>query len=563
MSAVGKVFHNVRGFRTAIQDVGRLRQIVMVLARHGFGWVVSRLNLGEVIGRQPVAVESASVPALSRGRRLRMALEELGPTFIKLGQLLSTRYDLVPTDIVEELQLLQDDLPPMPAEEVDAQLRNELGAPAEELFADFDTKPLACASVAQVHRAVLHDGDQVVVKVRRRRIRRTIESDLSILKFLAARMAAAVPELGLIEPVGIVQEFERALTKELDFTHERQHIKRFRTHFSDFEGVTAPALVAHLCTAAVLTMEYVEGVKITLAPHVHAIEPHALASRMLRALFKMVFEDGYFHGDLHPGNIIVRSNGDIVLIDFGLVGRLLPSQRDRILDLLIGLSREDYELVAQVMFELGVKVPGVQYDFDAFEADVIEVMDRHITGQTLANVDLQAFFSDLMGGAIRHNIKMPPTYTMVFKALMTIEGIGKTLAPDLDVLAEARPFVQELSLDRYNPVRLAKEAGHSLSSANKLLRTASRSLPGLMREMEQGRMGVRIQSEQLEQMLEQQRRGARATMRATLFAASLLAGTLALDAPGPSVLGIHVVSFGAYLLAVASGIPLIASLLRL
>lgn len=562
MSAVTSVYRNVQGLRTAIKDVGRLRQIAVILTRHGFGALVTRMQLTEVIGlRNLMDYRDENQEVFSLARRLRMVVEELGPTFVKLGQILSTRPDLLGPEVVAELQSLQDSVPPMGWEDVRSQIEAALGRSVEEAFQSVEQTALASASIAQVHRAVLLDGQEVVIKIQRANIREPIASDLNIMHFLAARAEQLIPELRLIDPVGIVQEFERALGKELDFNNERNNIERFAANFAGFEGIRVPQVYPKYCTKTLLTMEFVRGVKVTVAAAQGDFDPYPLARRMLKGLFKMVFQDGLFHGDLHPGNILITHDQEIVLIDFGLVGRLLPRQREMILDLLVGISKEDYELVARVLFDIGVKVPGAHYDFPAFEQDVIEVMDAHLTAKTLENIEVQGFFKDLVNGAIKHQIQMPPTYTLVFKALMTVEGIGKTISPELNFIEEVKPFVKDMLLERYHPERLMREGVETLTTVSRSLRSFSQSAPRLLRDLEFGRLTLRVESERVDQVLDELRRSTNRLIRALIFGASAVAGTLALETQGMQVLGLPLVSFGAYVIAGVAGWPLIFSLL--
>ncbi len=563
MSAVSSAYKNVQAIRTAIKDMGRLRQIVTVLTRHGFGALVSRLGLFEILGtRKPQSDADETTLSLSMAKRLRIVIEELGPTFVKLGQILSTRPDLIRPDIIVELQKLQDDVPPMKLEVVRAQIEAALGKPIEDVFASFEEEPLASASVAQVHRATLPDGTEVVIKVQRANIQKSVASDLNILQFLAARAEQLVTELQLIDPVGIVVEFERALTKELDFRFERGNIERFGANFAEFEGVSIPRVYPEHCHSTLLVMDYVRGVKATEAPSAYGVDPYPLASIMVNALLKMVFRDGLFHGDLHPGNIIVREDDHgITLIDFGLVGRLLPRQREVILDLLIGLSNEDYELITRVFFEIGVKVPGVQYDYPAFESDVIDVLETHIAGKSLEEIEIQGFFAGLINGAIRHQIKMPPTYTMVFKALMTVEGIGKTLSPKLNFVEEIKPFVKDLLLERYNPERLLREGVETLTSASRAFTSFSQTGPRLLRDVEMGRLIFKVDSDRFAEGIAELKWSTNRLTRAVIFAAAAISGTLVHDTSGMTVLGLPAIAFGAYALAAVAGLPLIFSLL--
>lgn len=560
MSTVGRIVQGARDLTVVVKDAGRFAEITRVLAKYGYGVAAARLGLASAeVVTEGVEGEAARLP---RGRRIRMLIEELGPTFIKLGQILSTRPDLIPEDIIAELQGLQDDTPAMTLKDVEQVILEELGAGVDDLFASFTREPLASASMAQVHRAVTKEGDEVVVKVQRPRLAERFDADLHILTAIAARAPSVFPELELMDPLGIVMEFDRALRRELDFVNERRNIGRFRVNFAEFEGLRVPRTYDALSTSRVLTMEFVDGVKITLAPERHKLDPYVIGPRMLRALFKMVFQDGFFHGDLHPGNILILPDGEIVLIDFGLVGRLTEVQRNHIMDILIGLSRQDYQLVSRVYFELGIKLPGVTYDYDAFEADVTEVMERHVADRTLSEIDVGAIFRDLVQGAIRHRIKMPPTYTMVFKALMTIEGIGKTLAPEINFIAEAEPFVRDVLVDRYSPRKLLRESSELVGGMSRFLRLFPTAATELLVAAERGRLAFRVIPEGMERHLEAHNREQRLMTRTVGFGACMVSGAIAMQAPLPTVLGMSWVSFVLFVIGVLFGAPLLIGLIR-
>lgn len=560
MSTVARVYSGVRGLSSAIKDVGRLREISGVLVKHGFGAALTRLGVQEAAGVK--TTEAKAETRYTPAERARLAIEELGPTFVKLGQILSTRPDLLPPEYITELQVLQDDVPPMAWDDVVAQIESSLGARPEELFDDFDPEPLACASIAQVHRAVDRDsGAAVVVKVMRRGIAQRIESDLHILHYLAKRSAEVIPELDLMDPVGVVTEFDRAIRKEIDFRNERDNLVRFQKNFAEVEGVEIPTVLPALSAQHVLTMTFVEGVKITEAPERLDVDPYDVAPRMLRVLFKMIFRDGCFHGDLHPGNILIQADGTIGLIDFGLVGRLTEAQRDHILDILIGISREDYALVSRSFFDAGLKLPGVVYDYAAFEADVTEVMQKHITGKTLSEIDIGAYFTDLVAGAIRHRIKMPPTYTMVFKALITVQGIGQTLAPDVNLIEEAQPFVREVLAERYHPARLVRESVESLSALSKFLRVFPDTATQLLRDAEQGKLTLQVEPRGLDELVTAYQRAEARRSRALGFSACVIAGALTLGAEGSSWAGVSLVTWLLWTLGLVFGFPLLRGVL--
>jgi ubiquinone biosynthesis protein len=563
MSAVTRVYSGVRGIQSAIKDAGRMREIVIILARHGFGAALQRIGATEAVGIEGTPDASPESRGMPLARRLRTAVEELGPTFIKLGQILSTRADLLPADIIAELQHLQDNVPELKWDDVREVIERETGGAVDVHFAEFREKPLACASIAQVHRAVLRDGQrEVVVKVQRPNIAGRIDSDLSILAFFARQAASAIPDLELMDPVGIVAEFDRALRKELDFTNELSNIKRFQGNFAGYEGVHIPEVFESISTSRVLVMEFINGVKITQAGTAYGHDMTAMAPKMLQALLKMIFKDGYFHGDLHPGNILVRPDGEIGLIDYGLVGRLSRTQRDYILDIFIALSRRDYAAVSRVFFDIGVKVPGVQYRYEEFEADVIELMESHLDSKSLAEIDIGTFFRDIVSGAIKHKIRMPPTYTMVFKALMTVEGIGKSIAPDLDFIEHAQPFVREVLLERYAPDKLLAQGAETLNQLSKFLRQFPVSATQLLRDAQRGDLVLRTRVERFDELVEAQHRTGSLIARAVVLAGCWVSAALTLHEEGARFLGLPIFAALSLVVGLVVGWPLLALTFR-
>lgn len=549
---------NVKGIQSAWKDMGRAREIGVVLARHGFGAMVGLLGVGDKAARTVSADETIrEVSTPDRAVRIRRVIEELGPTFIKLGQILSTRPDVIPPDIIEELQHLQDRVPPMSWEDAQGVLRDELGDDYERHFKTVDPQPLASASIAQVHRAILDDGREVAIKVQRPDIVPQIRSDLHIIYFFARRLLQLIPELELMDPLGIVSEFDKALSLELDFDQEAEHIRRFRHNFRSFNGIVIPKVYESCSGRRVITMDYIRGYKATEAHHHVDIDPNTVAPRMLRALFKMIFEDGYFHGDLHPGNVLVQPDGTIGLIDFGLVGKLSERQRDNILDILIGVSRRDYALVARVFYELGIKVPCQHYDYQRFEDDVVALMETHLGDKNISEMDMGAFFTDIVHGAIRHRIQMPPTYTMVFKALVTVEGMGKTLAPDINFMEHATPFVRDMLVERYSPRRILRESIDLVSSTSRFMRGVPAMSVQVLEDLARGSLTIRTRSSDISALVRAQRKHTNHLIRALVAVGFSLVGTLAWSLPTPTLLGMSVPTIVFYLLAMGFGLPLL------
>lgn len=534
------IYQGTRAMHSAVKDANRLREIATVLARYGFGALFERVN----IGIRPPTVDSVSTDAFEE--RVVKALQELGPTFVKFGQIMSTRPDVIAPSLCEKLQRLQDQVSEVAYARIAEQIEAELGAAPEKIFAEFSKKPLASASIAQVHQATTQTGDDVIVKVRRPGIARTIDADLSIMHMLSRRIEEAAPEARIFNLSGMVQEFERSLRREIDFSLEATSIERFGKNFADDSRVFIPRVFIDLSSQAVLTMERVHGTKISEVQG-DAASRDRIARNYLYAAYKMIFEDGFFHGDMHPGNVFVDADQRIALVDFGMVGRLSGSTRDRIVDVLNALLREDLEEVARTFFDLGQALGPV--DYPTFEAEVVDVMERNFVGNTISEIQFGAFFAELVDGALKHHIRMPADYTMLFKALLTTEGLARHLAPDVNPVELARPFVENLVRQRYSPERLKRQALHSAARATSFFNVALSSGQRIMQSIEQGNSRFIVEDKGLRDATV---RLARARERQNLLLIAgllILAATVIHPAQGPMIWGLSLPSLVLMVLA--------------
>jgi ubiquinone biosynthesis protein len=543
MSTLRTVYTNLRAARSAIQDVGRFREIVAVMVRHGFGHLVERWNLQDTFVLKLLVQKRSEEERKSLEVRIVEALQELGPTFVKLGQILSTRPDLIPPALCDQLKRLQDRVSPITFEEARGVLESSLGRPADEVFAELDPTPLASASIAQVHAARLLTGEEVVIKIQRPGIGRTIESDLNILYFVARQLEATIPELRAFDPVAIAREFEKAIRLELDFHHEASHLERFDRNFSSWTSVHIPRFYKQASSDRVLTIERLRGHKITEAGE-HGHDMARVARECVRMLFKMVFEDGFFHGDLHPGNIFILDGSRIGLIDFGLVGRMTQAMKDAMADLLLAVVTHDFEGVARSFYAISIRRGKV--DYAAFEADTIDIMERYFLNRTLAEVDFGAFLRDLVEGAIRHDVSVPPDYTMFFKAIMTVEGIGKTISPDLDLVTECRPYVERLVAERYSPERVLRAAADSLQAFGRIGRILPFTLEKVLQQLDDGRLTLGVEYPQLATLEQARDKRLNRAVLGALAGSLLLVGALERQDHGFTLFGLPGVTLVAW-----------------
>lgn len=546
MSIVRTAAKTAMGARQVVKDLGRLQQIAQVLVRHGFGWLVATLDLPGLGLLRKEEGERGLAP-----ERVVAVLRDLGPTFVKIGQMLSTRSDILPAAYTDALQGLQDDVGPFPYEEVEAQIRKALGGSPDQLFASFDREPVATASISQVHRARLPSGEEVAVKVRRPGVRERLETDLSLLLFLARRAEAQFPEIRLMDLPGILAELRKGIVEETDFRVEAGHLSRFAENFAGNDAIVVPAVFRSHTAEQVLTMEWVEGVRIARAREA-GFDMRVVGERYLNAAFQMLLEDGLFHGDLHPGNVLVLEGNRLALLDFGLVGRLTEEMRENLVTIFFAIQRKDFRTIARVYWELSIRTDHV--DYGAWESDLQVLFERQVMGRSMAELQIEEFVKQMTEIALRHNVRMTPAYTLFFKALLTAQGLARQLVPEVDPLEEMLPYVQRMARELYSRERIQEEIFYQLTS----LRYTARRLPLIVgqavTDLQEGRLRLKIQAETSpEERLARDERQNRLAL-AIVFAGTVVGASLALDASAPLLLGLPwPATFGYGLAAVVFG----------
>ena len=432
----------------SVRYLQRYREIAQVFIRHGFGELVDLLELQpylslprRLIGRWRRGGVLPLLPPLGAPRRVRLALEELGPTFVKLGQVMSTRPDLLPPSYVAELVKLQDTVPPVEWEPIKARIESELGAGMDELFATFDPAPIAAASLAQVHAATLPDGDQIVVKVQRPDIQKTIETDLEILFDLARLLQARTLLSEIYDLPGIVEEFAATLRAELDYYREGRNADRFRASFAAESYLYIPQVYWDLTTRHVLVLERIEGIKIDDIDALDAAgyDRSRIAIHAARMIIKELLEDGFFHADPHPGNFIVMSGEVIGAMDFGMVGHLSQRMRTDLIRLYIVAVQMDEEGIVDQLVAMGV-VDGL-LDRAGLQRDVTRLL-RKYHGMPLGAIRAREVIEEIMPVAFRHHLRLPSDLWLLGKTLAMMEGVGLRLDPNFDVFAASEPYVR-------------------------------------------------------------------------------------------------------------------------
>ncbi len=485
--------------REAIHDLNRLREVSAVIARHGFGAYLERVRLGSAAPQPPAGQADGAPPSDGRNAaRFRRLLVDLGPTYVKLGQLLSSRPDILPPGWIAELSQLQDACDPVPVADIRRQIQAGLGRPAEELFAWLDPVPVASASIAQVHRARTHSGADVAVKVQRPGVREQFESDLGLLQYVARLLEALVEETGVYTPSDIVEEFDRAIHEELDFENEARNARDMAAASRSLPFVVIPAVHDGLSSASVLTLDFVEGRKVTDVAGREGYDAERVARNLIEAAFRQLFGGGIFHGDPHPGNVLVLPGNRIALLDFGLVGRVGRPMQEALVTLLVAVALRDPETVARVLYRIGM--PEAHTPIATLRDDISSILDRYL-GLKLDQIRSSTLLTDMLDLAVRHRIRVPREYALLCKASVTLEGIIRALYPGLDVMEVGLPYAKEMLFSRFQPGGDA--SGALLKSMLKLQGLAEdvpTQLSQILADLEGGKFRVQVRSEGIDRI---------------------------------------------------------------
>jgi len=478
----------------AMRDLGRLSNVAVIVARHGFGPMLMRIPLaGRLFDRTPEgdpALREISAPV-----RFAKLLAALGPTYIKLGQILSMRKDLFSPEWIEALETLQDDAPRLPFAAIRTQVEESLGGKLEDLYASFDEQPLGTASIAQTHRARTRDGDEVVVKVQRPGIEATMRSDLDLLYLSAQVLEASIDEMQLVGVVSIVEEFEKGLIKELNFHQELSNLLEFQRHLDPARKVTVPRPYPELSARTVLTMQFFAGRPIRkLVPK--SPEAQAAVNEIVYTAFKQVLVDGVFHGDPHAGNLLYDEDGTLCMIDLGMIGRITPEQRDDIVTLAVATIANDGTTIARVLLKMGT--PTQRVNLAELKADIERIRSQHLMVATFGEYDSAGFIEAFGKAAGKHRIKLARDMAILAKAAATLEDIIRTLHPDVDLVGIARPFLDDIVRRRLSPQRILGEFMSEASGIGSMLRTVPGQVDQLLHDFETGNIMVRAVTPELD-----------------------------------------------------------------
>jgi len=543
------------------RSLGRLSEIAQVAARHGFGYFLRRNRLGDLLpggnGRDGDAAVS------DRGRRLREMLDELGPTFVKFGQLLSTRPDVVPPDIVIELRGLQDDVTPFPFEQVREMIEVELGLTVEQAFVEFDELPIASASIGQVHRAVLPDGQEVAVKIQRPAAARQIEADLGLLYQAAKLLRERVRALEFIDPQELVDEFARSIRLELDYGHEARNADAFHRNFAHEAGVVVPKVIRRYSTARVLTLEYLHGMKVSELD-LAAMLPEArrdVAYRMADTWMTMVFRHGFFHSDPHPANIFVLDTGELGLVDFGQAGKLTDEDMTKLTRLFVDAATENIDSMPRRLRELGVRYAPEREE--EFRAELRVLFDRYY-GTRLSDIDPLQVIREAFQLIYSLNLRLPSRFVMLDKAIATLASVGAEVYPDFNVFEVAKPYARGLLADRYQPRVVAQRARAEAMALASVAREVPYQVSDVLERMRDGTFQIRLENPGLDQLDEHIDQASNRLSVALVVLGGLVGSSIVgvFAEEGPQIMGLHVLSFVGFVLSGAFGLWLMWGVVR-
>jgi ubiquinone biosynthesis protein len=557
--------HKIGIVSRTYRNISRYRQILAVLFRYGFESLIDRLHLGQyldigirMISRKP----RERFDVLSRYERLRMTFEELGPTFIKMGQILSTRPDLIPVEFIRELEKLQDNVPPFPFSQVKEIVERELRASLTDTFLHFHESPLAAASIAQVHRAQLKTGEEVIVKVQRPGMRKIIDVDLEIMFHLAALAEKYIEELEIYRPTRIVEEFAVTLEKEINFNIEASYVERFARQFLGNENIYVPRIFRQLTTEHVLTMEYVEGIKVSDITSLdqRGFDRKTIASRGADLMLEQIFVNGFFHADPHPGNVCVLPGNVICYLDFGMMGHVDQKSRHNFATILYGYVLRDESKIATATLKI------VEWenepDRHALERDIASFMELHLY-KPLKEIRMGYLLQEFLGLFVRHRLRLPPDIFLMVKALTEVEGVGLLMDPDFDMAERVAPFIKRLQMERMQPKRLLGDFIESGGALVQLLKSIPEDLHDILTQIKQGKSRVRFEHRGLENFIFEMDRSSNRIAFSLIIASIIIGSSLIITTNlGPHLFGFSMLGLVGYTIAGVLGIWLLISIFR-
>ncbi|MBP8960383.1 MAG: hypothetical protein KBG40_08170 [Bacteroidales bacterium] len=543
-----------------LKKISRGRQIISVFVKYGIDYLIdqNKVSLLARIGKRRRYDKS------SAAEKFRMALEELGPAFIKFGQILSTRPDFLPPAFIKELEKLQDQSPPFDSNLAMKIIERELGKPVDVLFEKFEIVPIAAASLSQVHKAILSDGAIVAIKIQRPDIQETIELDLSILEDLAGLVENRLQNGWNYHPKLMVEEFKKAIRKEMDFSREAHNYEKFSNNFKDIDYIRVPKVYWGMTTSVVLTMEFIEGVKIneiTQDKYKGIYNPRQVAIHGAEAILKQILEDGFFHGDPHPANLFVQPPANIVMLDVGLVGYLDKKTTVEGAKLLKAIVDKDAEKTLEIFENLNI-IPA-EIDRNLFCQDLVELFDSYL-GIPLKNLDLTRIGQEIMEIAMRHNLVFPANLVLMVKALSMVESTGKSLYPELDILTIAKPFVRKISKKKIEPKELIKKGETLLQESLELIEELPQGMNMIFQKVQEGKLKFITENQDLKKLSRSIGHLGAYVSLGLIIAALIIGSSLIFihQQSGLFIFGYPILGFIGYLIALVLCLILVISILR-
>ncbi len=544
----------------------RYREISNVLLKHGFGYILERFGIRPFRSLRERLFGSSikeQLLVLSEAERLRLALEELGPTFIKFGQILSTRHDLIPEEYIKELSKLQDRVPPFSYQDAKKVIEKELQKNLDEVFISFDPEPIAAASIGQVHRARLREGDDVAVKVMRPGIEKLVETDLFILMNLAKYAEKHIKRSRFFNPVGFIEEFSRVMRQEIYYIHEAQNADKFYSNFAGRTTVRIPKVYWQYTTKRVLTQEFLEGIKISNIAQIEAsgLDRKKVSTDLANAYLKMIFEDGFYHADPHPGNILVSLEGKIIFLDFGMAGYIDPLLRENLVNLMIATMRSDIDLLIESLEEIGL-ISDAGSEGTEFRINIEDFINTYYSVSTKF-IDPTDFLRDLIDVLTRSGGRIPTNIMLLSKTLIMRDEINRRLDPEHNFAELTEPYVRKMIEERSTVSYIMKETEKSLSDFAHLMRIFPKKAISILKKTERGKLRLELEHRGLETAIEELDIISNRLSFSLIIAALIVGSSLIIQTRmSPSLLGVPLLGIFGYLLAGIIGMGLVISILR-
>lgn len=546
------------------RNINRYRQIISVLIKYGFADLIHRSKISKYIdyGKRVTNKDAEIEPETTTEERIRKVFEELGATFIKFGQILSSRPDILSSELLGELKKLQDSLPPFPTEEAVKVIESELKQSINEIFIEFDPMPLAAASIAQVHRAKLQSGADVVVKIQKPGIKKVIDSDIEIMRHIAHLIERNIPEARGLRPVDIVDEFSTSIEKELDFTIEASNLERFSANFKNDPFVVVPKIYKKYTTEKILTMEFIEGIKLNSLNQssLTLIDRKEIIERGSEAILKQIFTFGFFHGDPHPGNLIILPGNKICFLDYGITGKLYGKSKDYFTDMIIGIIKDDNKLLVKSVIGLSCSVD--LSEREKFERDICDLAEE-VKYKDLRDINITKILQRLMKILVTHKYRIKPNFYLLMKTLITIEGIGRDIYPDFNISLQLEPFVKELLKEKIKPSRLFNDSKGFAFDLIDLIKSFPENMSDIIAKIKSGKIHIEMEHKGLDSVMERFEATYNRVIIAIIIASLLVSSALIiLSKIPPTWNDISLIGITGFLISSFFGLMLIIKILR-